>query len=154
MGVIALYLLTDIYLFYVFAYWGEILFISRLVRHQQWVYVAFYITCLFPATNLVKVVFIIISGSFHSFCRFITTIMDNIVLNLADKKQTYNQLNILSKVLNFCSSPKEPNCGDLRFDSDSLHMRLKLHSHFHNEEEPPPQLIMTTTHEFKHCFSN
>ena len=63
--------------------------------------------------------------------------MDNFVLNLTDKILTEDQINVLSKGLNFCPTPKDTNPVDLRFDLDSLQRRLRLHSHFKDEEDHP-----------------
>ena len=64
--------------------------------------------------------------------------MDKFLLNLTDKVLTPDQISVLSKGLNFCPTPREPNPGDLRSDLDSLHRRLRLHSYFLDEEDPSP----------------
>ena len=42
---------------------------------------------------------------------------------------------MFSKGINICPSPKDPNPGDLRFDLDSLHHRLRLDMHFNDEAD-------------------
>ena len=65
--------------------------------------------------------------------------MENFVLNLTVKKLTDDQFNVLSENegLNFSLSTKELNSGDLRFDLDSRHRRLRLHSHFNDKDDLP-----------------
>ena len=83
--------------------------------------------------------FICISGN-----RFVITnsslilTMDNLVINIGNMLLTPDQISILSKGLNFCPTPGEPSSGDLRCDLDSLHIRLRLHSYFKDEEDSSP----------------
>ena len=64
--------------------------------------------------------------------------MDNLVINIGNMLLTPDQISILSKGLNFCPTPGEPSSGDLRCDLDSLHIRLRLHSYFKDEEDSSP----------------
>jgi hypothetical protein len=61
--------------------------------------------------------------------------MDKQVINLSKLVLTQDQINVLSQGLNFCPTPNPPNPGDLRFDLDSLHRRLRLRSRFHISDE-------------------
>ena len=61
--------------------------------------------------------------------------MDNLVINLSDYRLSPDQISKLSKGLNFCPKPGEPNLADLRCDLDWLHRRLTLHSHFKYEKD-------------------
>ena len=83
--------------------------------------------------------------------------MDKLVINLSDQILTPDQLSVLSKGLNFCPTPKEPNPGELRTDLDDFHRRLRLNLHFSDPEEdtsPPTPLLLpdnfNSTVEFKH----
>ena len=56
--------------------------------------------------------------------------MDKTVLNLSKVALTQDQLSVLSKGLNFCPTPDEPDPGQYKIDLDSLHRRLRLRSRF------------------------
>ena len=61
--------------------------------------------------------------------------MDKFILNLIDNIVTQYQISVLSRELKCCLSTKEANLEDLRFDLDSIHRRLRLHSHFTRKED-------------------
>jgi hypothetical protein len=61
--------------------------------------------------------------------------MDKQVVNLSKVILTMDQINVLSKGFNFCPTPDPPNPGDLKYDLDSLHRRLRLRSRFHVSDE-------------------
>ena len=48
------------------------------------------------------------------------------VVNLSEFKVTNDHLSLLSKSLNFCPTPDEPNPGQNRKDLDNLHRLTKI----------------------------
>ena len=60
--------------------------------------------------------------------------MDKTVLNLSKLALTKDQYSVLSKGLNFCPTPDEPDPGQYKIDLDSLHRRLRLRTKFQNPE--------------------
>ena len=56
--------------------------------------------------------------------------MEKTVLNLSKIELTKDQLAVLSKGLNFCPTPDEPDPGQYKIDLDSLHRRLRLRARF------------------------
>ena len=66
--------------------------------------------------------------------------MDKLVVNLSGKTFIIDQLSLLTKGLNLCLVPTEPNPGALRFDLDNLHRKLRLHCHLHEDKEIAPLL--------------
>ena len=83
--------------------------------------------------------------------------MDKLVVNLSEQVFTSDQLSVLSKGLNFCPTPKDPNPGDLRNDLDDFHRRLRLRLHFLDPEgdsDSPTSVLsdanLHSTVEFKH----
>jgi hypothetical protein len=61
--------------------------------------------------------------------------MDKTILNLSKYPLTQDQISVLSKGLNFCPTPSNPNPGEFRTDLDSLHRRLRLRARFEDDSE-------------------
>ena len=70
------------------------------------------------------------------------------VVNLSKHILTVVELNLLSKGLNFCPTPIDPNPGELRTDLDSFHRRLRLLAKFEDSPSDPPD--MNTDEENNH----
>ena len=74
-----------------------------------------------------------------------TSTVDQVrVINLSNYNLTEPELALLSKGLNFCPSPGEPNSGELRQDLDNFHRDLRRYHFFHTEDndnnrDPPRQ---------------
>ena len=60
--------------------------------------------------------------------------MDKYVINLSKYTLTKGEISVLSRGLNFCPTPGEPNPGELRTDLDNLHRRLRLRYHFQDDD--------------------
>jgi hypothetical protein len=56
------------------------------------------------------------------------------VINLSDVDLTEFQVNALSKGLTFCPTPWEPNMSDIIQNLESFFRRMRLKSHFFDEE--------------------
>jgi hypothetical protein len=63
-------------------------------------------------------------------------VMEKTVLNLSRTVLTEDQMSVLSKGLNFCPTPNDPDPGQYKIDLDSLHGRLRLRTRFTDPEEP------------------
>ena len=66
--------------------------------------------------------------------------MDNIqtgklVINLSKLTLSSDHMSPLSKGLNFCPTPNEPDPGQNRLDIDNLHRRLRLDYHFRQDQD-------------------
>ena len=55
---------------------------------------------------------------------------ENNVVNLSKHVLTVAELKLLSKGLNFCPTPVDPNPGELKTDLDSFHRRVRLLARF------------------------
>ena len=60
--------------------------------------------------------------------------MDKYVINLSKYRLTDSEISVLSRGLNFCPTPEEPDPGQLRSDLDDLHRRLRLRYHFQDDD--------------------
>ena len=72
------------------------------------------------------------------------------VLNLSKFKLNKDHISLLSKGLNFCPTPGEPDPGQDRLDLDNLHKRLRLLYHF--RPDPDDTLEAPSEHD-KNLFS-
>ena len=61
--------------------------------------------------------------------------MDKYVVNLSKYKLTKSEISVLSRGLNFCPTPDEPDPGQIRTDLDDLHRRLRLRYHFQDDDD-------------------
>ena len=61
------------------------------------------------------------------------------VVNLSSKPLTDTQNSLLSKGLNFCPTPGEPNTGEIRKDFDKFHCSLRRKFFFSKEVNNDPQ---------------
>ena len=59
----------------------------------------------------------------------------NSVVNISDHKLTNSEVNLLSRGLNFCPTPGEPDFGELRRDLDTFHTNLRRRAYFAEPEE-------------------
>ncbi|XP_064633637.1 uncharacterized protein LOC135491594 [Lineus longissimus] len=62
------------------------------------------------------------------------------VINLSDVTLTPSQTSLLSKGLNFCPTPGEPDFGELFKDLDKFHVSLRRRAFFHSDDpdsDPP-----------------
>ena len=71
------------------------------------------------------------------------------VVNLSKYNLSVVELNLLSKGLNFCPTPIDPDPGMIRADLDNFHRRLRLLARFENS--PSDTLDTNTDEENNHC---
>ena len=78
------------------------------------------------------------------------------VVNLSKHVLTVDELHLLSKGLNFCPTPLEPNPGELRSDLDSFHRSLQLFEDLpsdapdmYTEEQNNHSIYAFESHKFK-----
>ena len=57
------------------------------------------------------------------------------VVNLSDFTLTPDMISLLSRGLNFCPTPGEPDMGKLRSELNTFHRKLRLRAYFGNEED-------------------
>jgi len=57
------------------------------------------------------------------------------VVNISDVPLTPAQQSLLSKGLNFCSTPGEPNFGEIRNDLDNFHAKIRRKVYFATDKE-------------------
>ena len=74
---------------------------------------------------------------------------ENNVVNLSKHILTVEELNLLSKGMNFCPTPLDLEPGDLRTDLDHFHRSLRLIAKFENAPAEVPDLL--TTEQQNHC---
>jgi len=60
----------------------------------------------------------------------------NSVVNISDVKLSKAELDLLSKGLNFCPTPGEPDFGEIRRDLDTFHTRLRQKNYFAEQTGP------------------
>jgi len=69
------------------------------------------------------------------------------VVNLSDHPLTQAQLSVLSKGLQFCPTPGEPDLGTLRDDLDHYHTQLRRRAFFMSQDFPDSQDPPAPTHQ-------
>ena len=74
---------------------------------------------------------------------------ENNVVNLSNHVLTVEELNLLTKGMNFCPTPLDLDPGDLRTDLDQFHRRLRLLAKFENSPTEDSDLL--TTEQQNHC---
>jgi len=60
----------------------------------------------------------------------------NCVVNISDVTLSSAEIDLLSKGLNFCPTPGEPDFGEIRKDLDSFHTRLRQKNYFAEQSGP------------------
>jgi len=74
---------------------------------------------------------------------------ENNVVNLSDYVLTVEELNLLSKGMNFCPTPLDLDPGEMRGDLDQFHRRLRLLAKFEDSTSEVPDIL--TTEQQNHC---
>ena len=74
-----------------------------------------------------------------------TSPTNKLVVNLSKFKLTNDHLSFLSKDLNFCPTPDEPNPGQNMENLDNLHRRLRLNYHFKPDLEDSQSVSPTSS---------
>ena len=74
---------------------------------------------------------------------------ENNVVNLSNHVLTVDELNLLSKGMNFCPTPLDLNPGDLRSDLDQFHRQLRLLARFVDSPVDDPDPL--TMEQQNHC---